>query len=407
MMKNGFYLIRIAQIFFKFGIILFIPNLLGHADLANYGYINAVVNIFIILYGFELWYFYNRDTAKKESTEKIFINQYSNYLFLYILFVPVLYFLMMDFNITIIFMVIAFSIISHFVQEVVRSLIHLGELTESAIVNIMQSSWVIAFLIIHKSSLEYVLSCMLLGSVLSLLLGIYFIKQLDIKKLFKLDSFDLHRFINDLKKVARYFVSSLCMRLALSAPILLFKHINSEDSLVVYSYYFALAMGMEFFIYHFIQARFISRLVFNNANDENEYLKDKRTYFVQNTFFIALSLIGSYVFCGLLLPFLITNEVILGGFYYGGCILLSVAIMNFSNYYAIVLYSQHNDRSNIYAPPISFILALALTLVYYIITGNTNRIGYIYILMFSIILLITRYIYWVKFDRYEKKSCFY
>lgn len=140
-MNNAFYLIRFAQIIFKFGIILLIPNFLDNNDLANYGFINTLVNIFIILYGLELWYFYNRDTAKRINTEELFTNQYNNYLLLYIIFIPFLFFLMKDFNTSIIILTVLFSIISHFVQEIVRSLIHLGKLTESAVDNITQSIW--------------------------------------------------------------------------------------------------------------------------------------------------------------------------------------------------------------------------------------------------------------------------
>lgn len=87
--------------------------------------------------------------------------------------------------------------------------------------------------------------------------------------------------------------------------------------------------------------------------------------------------------------------------------MLSMAIMNFSNYYAIILYTQHNDRSNVAAPPVSFLLALVLSSIYYVTTGNVEQIGYVYILIFSIILSLIRFIYWFKFDNYEKKSYIY
>lgn len=406
-MKNAFYLIRFVQIFFKFGIILFIPNVLDNNNLASYGFINTVVNIFIILYGLELWYFYNRDTAKRINTRKILVDQYNNYLFLYILFIPILCFLVKDFSTITIFMIVLFSITSHFVQEIVRSLIHLGKLTESAVVNITQSIWIVIFLVVHKASLESVVLLMLLGTLLSLLLGIYFLKQLNIKKVFNVHSFSLSRLNADIKNVKLYFISSLCMRLALSVPVLIYKYNGIENSLVIYSYYFALATGMEFFIYHFIQAKFIAKLVYNNTNDRDAYLQNKKAYFIQNLCFVILLLVGSVFFCSAILPFLINNKVILGGVYYGGFIMLSMAIMNFSNYYAIILYTQHNDRSNVAAPPVSFLLTLVVSCIYYVTTGNVEQIGYVYILIFSIILSLIRFIYWFKFDNYEKKSYIY
>lgn len=407
MMKNAFYIIRFAQIFFKFGIILLIPNFLDNNNLANYGFINTIVNIFIILYGLELWYFYNRDTAKRINTEKLFTDQYNNYLFLYIIFIPFLFFLMKDFNTIIITLTVLFSITSHFVQEIVRSLIHLGKLTESAFVNITQSIWIVIFLVVHKVSLENVVSSMLLGTILSLMLGIYFLKQLHIKKVFNVHSFNFGRLKSDIKNVRLYFISSLCMRLALSVPVLIYKYNDTENALVIYSYYFALATGMEFFVYHFIQAKFIAKLVYNNTNNKEGYLQNKKVYFIQNLFFVILLLAGSIIFCSTILPSLINNKVILGGVYYGGFIMLSMAIMNFSNYYAIILYTQHNDHSNVVAPPVSFLLTLVLSCIYYGVTGNIEQIGYVYILIFSIILSMIRYIYWFKFDNYEKKSYIY
>lgn len=406
-MNNAFYLIRFAQIIFKFGIILLIPNFLDNNDLANYGFINTLVNIFIILYGLELWYFYNRDTAKRINTEELFTNQYNNYLLLYIIFIPFLFFLMKDFNTSIIILTVLFSIISHFVQEIVRSLIHLGKLTESAVVNITQSIWIVIFLVVHKVRLENVLTSMLLGTIFSLMLGIYFLQQLDLKKVFNVHSFSFGRLKTDTINVRLYLFSSLCMRLALSVPVLIYKYYDIENSLVVYSYYFALATGMEFFVYHFIQAKFIAKLVYNNTNNKEDYIQNKKVYFIQNIFFIILLLVGSMIFCSAILPLLINNKLILESIYYGGFIMLSMAIMNFSNYYAIILYTQHNDHSNVTAPPISFLSALILSCIYYVITGSIEQIGYVYILIFSIILSIIRYIYWFKFDNYEKKSYIY
>lgn len=164
---------------------------------------------------------------------------------------------------------------------------------------------------------------------------------------------------------------------------------------------------MEFFVYHFIQAKFIAKLVYNNTNNKEDYIQNKKVYFIQNIFFIILLLVGSMIFCSAILPLLINNKLILESIYYGGFIMLSMAIMNFSNYYAIILYTQHNDHSNVTAPPISFLSALILSCIYYVITGSIEQIGYVYILIFSIILSIIRYIYWFKFDNYEKKSYIY
>lgn len=404
MIKHAFYFIRTLQILIKFVALLFIPNTLNIVDMASYGYINTLVNVFVVLYGMELWYYYNRETSKADSHSYLLNKQYSLYLFLYIIYTPFLIYMLRTFDAETIAMVVVFGVLSHWVQEIVRSLIHVGKLTESALVNVVQSLWVVIFLPGKMLSIEMFLLSMLISTFLSFILGWYFLGALSISGLFNKDIFIFNRLLKDIQYIKCYFFSSLSMRLALSIPVLFYKHINAETPLAVYSYYYALASGMEFFIYYFVQSKYISKLIHANSNNRPEFLRLKKEYFLQNSIAIVVLLSGAVGFCFYILPLLITNKDIIQYVNVSVYILVAMSIMNFSNYYAVVLYAQQCDISNLRTPPYALVLALLMAIACFYFVESLIAVGLCYILSLAVSILMIRYLYWFKYDKYEKRA---
>ncbi|WP_214276151.1 hypothetical protein, partial [Escherichia coli] len=58
-----------------------------------------------------------------------------------------------------------FAILSHWVQEINRNLIYLSRLTEAAVINLVQSGWVVLFLFAKEVNINQTLNAMIVALV--------------------------------------------------------------------------------------------------------------------------------------------------------------------------------------------------------------------------------------------------
>ncbi|WP_180351239.1 hypothetical protein, partial [Escherichia coli] len=132
-----------------------------------------------------------------------------------------------DFTIGVIVKAGVFAILSHWVQEINRNLIYLSRLTEAAVINLVQSGWVVLFLFAKEVNINQTLNAMIVALVVCVVLGRFYLPEL---KIFSFSAFSFFSF----KKlylnliVARWlFISSISMRLAVSLPVLYYKSTNN------------------------------------------------------------------------------------------------------------------------------------------------------------------------------------
>lgn len=391
----------------KFGLIIFIPNFLDTKNLGYYSYINTIVNISIIMFGMELWYFYNREIAllKGDERKATYSQQYISYILFYIIILPLVVFSLKDFDLEVIVKGCLLAVLSHWVQEVNRSLIYLLRLTEAAIINIVQSGWVLLFLFGNTFSIDQTLSSMIAALVICLILGMVFLPELTIFSNITLKAMRISAILKNIYNVKWYFVSSISMRLAIALPVLFYKNIDNIQDLAIFTYYFAIGTGIEFFLYHFVQAKFMGTLINLFSNNLLEYKKLKRQYFYQNGLVCIVLSLGAILFSVIILPIIVKNPVIIHGVWKGAVVICGIAMINFTNYYSIILYSQKKDIANILSPlialPLSVLVAIGLAEINY----SNSMLGYIYFLAFSLLISLSRICFWLKYDEQKNRNC--
>lgn len=406
--ENLFYILRIFQFILKFGTILFIPNYLDIDNLSYYSYINTISNIGIVFFGAEIWYYYNRKypSISLSRYKKTLNEQYSSYISLYMLGIPILILALNSFNDTIIIKAIFFCILSHWIQEIIRSLIYIKKLTQAAIINIIQSLWIISFFIGEKHTINYTLNSMLITSITSILISRLFIPEIKLPFQYPLNKKNLIRTYFIIKKIKWYFISSLSMRLSLALPVIYYKLTSDNNNLAIFTYYYTIATGIEFFVYHFIQAKFMYPLINENKNNITSYLITKKKYFLQNSFFNIILLFSAIIFSIYILPYIVNNHIITNNISKGILIIISMSFINITNYYSIILYTQCKDLPNIITPIIAPILPVLISIFIYL-SDDTTLLGYIYYIIFSISLCFLRFYFWFKYDEHKKHNCFF
>ncbi|HAT3903056.1 TPA: hypothetical protein I9Y49_001724 [Citrobacter koseri] len=398
--KNLFYFIRIFQFLLKFGLILFIPNFLNTENLGYYSYINTVTNVFIILFGMELWYFYNREitTAKNGEYSEILSEQYAGYIVFYIILLPLLIIFFHDFTIGVIVKAGVLAILSHWVQEINRNLIYLSRLTEAAVINIVQSGWVVLFVFAKEVNINQTLNAMITALFVCVVLGRFYLPELKIFSFSAFSFFSLKKLYLNLIAARWLFISSISMRLAVSLPVLYYKSTNNIHDLAIFTYFYAIGTGIEFFIYHFVQAKFMGRLLQSFVTDINQYKKIKKSYFIQNSVLCCILLCGVVGFSYEILPYVVKNRIITESVTLGVIVIVGIAIVNVTNYYSVILYSQKKDISNIFTPTFSLFLSLIIVVLLYFLKINESMLGYLYFLIFSIVVALLRLYFWYKYD---------
>lgn len=398
--RNLFYFIRIFQFLLKFGLILFIPNFLNTENLGYYSYINTVTNVFIILFGMELWYFYNREITITKNGEysEILSEQYAGYIVFYIIFLPLLIAFFYDFTIGVIVKAGVFAILSHWVQEINRNLIYLSRLTEAAVINLVQSGWVVLFLFAKEVNINQTLNAMIVALVVCVVLGRFYLPELKIFSFSVFSFFSFKKLYLNLIVARWLFISSISMRLAVSLPVLYYKSTNNIHDLAIFTYFYAIGTGVEFFIYHFVQAKFMGRLLKNFVTDIKQYKKIKKSYLVQNSVLCCILLFGAVGFSYEILPYVVKNKTITESVSLGIIVIVGISVINMTNYYSVVLYSQKKDIANVFTPPFSLLLSLFIVLILYLMKINESMLGYFYFLIFSALIALLRLYFWYKYD---------
>lgn len=388
------------QFLLKFGLILFIPNFLNTENLGYYSYINTITNVFIILFGMELWYFYNRKITTVESGNfsEILSEQYAGYMVFYIVLLPLLIAFFHGFTIDVIAKASVLAILSHWVQEINRNLIYLSRLTEAAVINIVQSGWIVLFLFTKDVHINQTLNAMIISLFVCSLLGRFYLPELKVFSFSTFSFFSLKKLYLNLIAARWLFISSISMRLAVSLPVLYYKSTNNIHDLAIFTYFYAIGTGIEFFIYHFVQAKFMGRLLQSFVTDINKYKKIKKSYFIQNFVLCCILLCGAVGFSYEILPYVVKNRVITDSVALGVIVIAGIAIVNITNYYSVVLYSQNKDIANIFIPTFSLFFSLLIVLPLYFLKINESMFGYLYFLIFSIVVALLRLCFWYKYD---------
>lgn len=165
----------------KFLLIFVLAEFLTPAEVGEYGLISSIIGLGVYIIGLEFYTFSTREIINSAPEEKIelIINQLYLYTPLYILSIPALYYIYLNYNLEIKYLPIVYSLLvtEHAALEINRILISLNKaLLAGRILFIRMGAWVILlittqYFIENTRSLPIVLYFWIFGSVAACLIG--------------------------------------------------------------------------------------------------------------------------------------------------------------------------------------------------------------------------------------------
>ncbi|WP_214279677.1 hypothetical protein, partial [Escherichia coli] len=119
---------------------------------------------------------------------------------------------------------------------------------------------------------------------------------------------------------------------------------------------------------------------------------------IQNSVLCCILLFGAVGFSYEILPYVVKNRTITESVSLGIIVIVGISVINMTNYYSVVLYSQKKDIANVFTPPFSLLLSLFIVLILYLMKINESMLGYFYFLIFSALIALLRLYFWYKYD---------
>ncbi|WP_418357297.1 hypothetical protein ACNH6B_13830 [Shewanella basaltis] len=391
-----YHFLRIIQVVIKFIPFLFIPNVLSIDDYASYSLITAVVTLSLFFLGLEIWYLYNRNINANLTSlgnSDVINEQLSNYLFSYLLFIPCILLYVNTINLHNGLLIIGICCFTHACQEFSRILIHLKALNYSAIISVVQASWVLVLPFGVVNDLFELLFFIFIFSVIPFFISCYFLFKLgvviNLKKIF---SFNFNVFFSTIKEIKMLFLGAVFIKLGVFFPRFLLDYLDSNSFLAVLSFYQSLALVQEFFIYTLIQSKYVPILL--GESDKSKKITVRKKYFKYNcisiVFLLVTGSIGSILFAYVFLD----NPIYFKLYPLAIICFTSNAILCFSNYYASLLYCEKLDWSHKYSGIVCLIGTIIIMLLILPFGVEFVYLAVMFLLVFSLLLLFFRFYLW-------------
>ena len=391
---NYFKLIRIFVLALKLIPILFFPYYFSSSEIGDYGVVFGYIYILIYLASFEFWFKYNRDFTKLKTNlekEQLLSKQNQKYLFNYLFVIPILILFLSSYSLDIIFYSFVILISYHLAQEISRLLILLEDHLNASLLQLLQALWVLflpfGFINSVSTLLLYISIFAFLALVASILV-LYMKYNIKYTTTFKL-TFNYIEY----KEMILILLSALLIKFIFFLPRFILEWKNQLDLAGIFTYFQSISMVSEYFLYFFIQAIFIPKLLKNNQ-DKSLIKSFKNQMIVGVILLFFLISTGMYI----LVNYIIKDDIYSQYLYIGYMILFAVCILGFSGFYTSISYINHDDKSYKFAILYSFFLAIVIFSISLLIFDyNILTIISIDFLLYSIILFYFRMFYADKY----------
>ncbi len=242
--------LRLLTLAVKFIFVIFIAKFISTKDMANYGYIMAIIGYMIYAVGFEFYTYSNRILicAKEEELYNLIWNQQVFYLIVYIAALPLLFFAMLSFSFSPFMsgLVCTLVFLEHICQEWNRILISLGKSLEASVVLFLRGgAWSIAVILIMflYDSLRN-LDVILVGWIIGLMLPLYIclLETLKLRKKSKgIFTIDLLWIKKGILVSISLFIASLAIKATVTFDRFFIGDLGGEEVVAAYVIYISIS----------------------------------------------------------------------------------------------------------------------------------------------------------------------
>lgn len=383
----------------KFILITYLAKFSSIDILANYSIIAITISFMLYLLGFDFYTFSTREIAKRDyhNSGWVVINQFSFYLLMYLVSVPLVFLLawyrVIPSQVIVLFYILLIT--EHLAQEFMRLIVISGNALKANMqLFIRSASWIYIYIIYSfiqsKYSLMAILSFWIFGNLVSLFFSITELKKINWKKqgTWHLDAGWV---TSGIKIALPLLAATLMLRGIYISDRYILKFTSDSENLAVYSFFSNIANALVAFLDAAVVMVYYPRLVslFEKKDIKNYDLQMRlfKSKLLKTGVMLSLCL-------GLVMPFLcvyLNKNIFLSKIVIFYTLLFSSYIYSYSLIYHYKLYSMKKDKLIITSTLIAF--SIGVLLQYFLgiyFAGYGVALG---TLISSMILLYTKRFY--------------
>lgn len=377
-----------------------LPQYMDVEDIGTYGAVIGYVYLISFFSGYELWYYHNRNfvsSDKLEDKQKVIEKQFGMYFYTYIPSIIAAAMVGAGYSNSMLLYIPTLTIITHLSQENSRILICLARHKDSAILQCIQSLWVLAFPFNIISDVESVFLLILLSSLASLIYSyarVY--KYIDIfPNPFKFAP--ISNFSGLIKPSTYLLVTVLCMKLYLYLPRIFLEESGYSLEAGIFTYFQNLATISDYFVQYFVVAVYTPKLI-ANRDKGLEFKTITSNFFKMNSCISVGVAIMTAIFGYVYIFYFLSNEVYENHFFAFLCLVAINSLVAVSGFYATMLYVMCEDKLYRFSMIYSLAIAVMFMATMYYANVNIDKLATTLLVMgiYALSLLLVRLYYYSR-----------
>lgn len=397
-MLQAHHIYRLAFLILKLIPIVALPKFMDVKDIGTYGAVIGYVYLLSFFSGYEIWYTHNREFISSEKLvdkQKVIFKQFGMYSYTYIPTMIVAVLIGVSYGGLMGLYVPVLTIFTHVAQENSRILISLSRHKDSAILQCIQSLWVVAFPFGLISDVESILQLILFSTLLSLLYS--YVRVFKYIKILPnpFRVFAISDFIEVAKPATYLLCTVMCMKLYLYLPRIYLEESGQSLEAGIFTYFQSLATISDFFVQYFVIAVYTPKLIshrYNNIQFETTVLD----FFKVNLYLSIGIAFMSGLFGYIYIFYFVSDEVYQVHFLTFLALVVINAVVAISGFYATMLYVLQKDKLYRQSMIYSLVIATAFFAIALFFNFGVSELGITLMLMlvYALSLLLVRLYYY-------------
>jgi len=373
----------------KLVLLLFLAKNFEVEAVGLYGLISAAIAISVYIVGLDYYRFNTRHYigSSKLKKTKLIHDQLWVHIFSYILFVGIAYvFFTYDilpekFYVAFCFLLVA----EHLSQELSRILINENKQLHANVITLVRmSGWIPIFIFCISSeylqkNIEFLFYLWALGSILSVLLGVFFLRD-KLAPPRKLKKMALRRIIIGIKIASIFYFSTLVLQFVMYADRFMISGVLGNVELGVYIFYLSLANVVQTFVLTGVIFIFYPRLISSVRRRRVGELRDVFFKMLFGALFMAIVLAGVFLAGIDYILDIVNKEEYWNAVdlykYMLMAVIIQIVVMVLNNY----LYAEHHDKTILTINVTGLVVLLCSN---YLLLNEHGIIGATYSLIFT------------------------
>ncbi|MHA6672106.1 MATE family efflux transporter [Enterobacter mori] len=404
--------LRGATLASKFLLITYLAKYSTFETLAEYSIIAVTVSYLLYVLGFDFYSYSSREIIKTtfHKSGGLLLNQFSFYVVMYLLSIPLIYLLklygIIDSNIIFIFYFLLIS--EHLAQEFMRLLvINNKAFLANLQLFIRSAAWIYIYIyycyVSGNTSLKLLLLSWTGGNIIAIIFALMDLKNVE-KKTLKRWRVDFIWIFKGVKVAIPLLCATLMLRGVFVSDRYILKFLSSTQELAIYSFFSNMANSLIAFVDAAVIMQFYPKLIAAYQGEQPTIYAQQLKKFKTRVIIVGGCVSLMLIFAIPLLCIHLGHKEYLESLLIFYILLASVFIYSYGLIYHYELYSRGKDSLILYATFISFILGVfAQYLLGMYLQGVGIAIG---VLISSCILLATKLMCLNKVKR-DKNEIYY